>query len=281
MKDLEPIWDGESGPIYPLALKDGGAVVDGNTVVVEIDVYDADGTFIAKRAGLPVSPKSGGIVNLSFLGRETDWDGLGRDLILRPKVYAAVSPLGAPAANLLLTSSFDTDGDANGIADNWALVGAKTATWAMNVDSPWPPVIFGSSQLVQHATTVEPDYIQQAMAVTLVPGDRISFGVWHRSDGVGGVSADTHAMFYFPGAQAAQFTRFSVGTNDWYFSTGMYIVTTNETAMTLGLAARRWRTSTTTLSRSKGSGECSRARRTGSRYGRGSAQPSPRIKSRA
>lgn len=245
MRELAPIPDGDTGPIYPFRLRDSSGDVDLAAIAVEFFVYDEDGTLVARRVGRPVSPKSGGVLQLMLLGKETDWDGAGRGLILKPKIYGAVTPAGAWATNLLLNPSFDTDANADGIADSWALQGAKTATWAVASDDPWPPSIFGNYQLVAHATIspLDPDYIQQAPTVSLSVGDRLSVGCWHRilgvtSDAVGGVKNNNHAIFFRCGAQADTFAQFEIGTRDWYFITGSVVTPTAEAAATVGIDSR-------------------------------------------
>jgi len=237
-KDLSPIWNGETGQVYRFQLKDSGAVLDTSACAVEFYVYDDAGTLLTRRAGIPVSPKSGGLVDLSLLGREIDWPA-EKHLILKPKIYVAVSPTGAVATNLLSTPSFDTDGDANGIADNWSLQGALTATWALVTDDPYPPVIFGSAQRVKHAGLADPDYIQQNPAVTLAVGDRLSAGVWARHTGTAGAAAsDTHALFFRRNGGSNTYVRFQVTERDWYFVQGTLTVDSAQSSAFMGIDAR-------------------------------------------
>jgi len=238
MRDLPGFHDGDTGPVYRFRAKDDGSAVDQSIVAVEMYVYDNAGTLLARRAALPVSPKSSGFLDLMLLGRECDWLGLGKDLVLKPKVYALVAPDGSAATNLLLNPSFDTDAGADGVADSWAMQGAKVATWAILNDDPFPPVIFGSTQRVKHAGLVDTDYILQTAAATIAAGDRYSFGVWHRSDGVGGTPADTHAIVAKLGASTPVVSRFRVGTNDWYFVTGSVYATQAETSWSLWVDGR-------------------------------------------
>jgi hypothetical protein len=238
MKDLTPIWDGETGSVYRFQLRDGATIVDQAACAVEFYVYDEAGTFLSRRAGVPVSPKSGGYVDLSLLGREIDWMG-EKNLILKPKIYMAVSPTGSPASNLLLTPSFDTDGDADGIADNWALQGAKTATWALTSDDTFPPVLFGSAQRVKHAGLADPDFVQQAPAVTLAVGDRLSAGVWARHTGTAGAGkSNGHALFFKRNAGTSTFVQFEVTERDWYFVYGSLTVDVAQSSAVMGIDAR-------------------------------------------
>ena len=106
MIDLVSMDDGISGPIYRFTCKDAGVVIDQSSCAVEAWVYDEAGTLLTRRVCLPVSPKSTGQVDLMLLGRESDWDGLGKTLVVKPKIWAAVAPGGTAATNLLLNPSF-------------------------------------------------------------------------------------------------------------------------------------------------------------------------------
>jgi len=99
------LWDGDCGPVLRFTLKDDGTVVDQNACAVEVYVYDEDQTLLARRVGIPVSPKTDGKIDLLFLGRECDADGAGRSLILKPKIYFAASPTGTAATNVLANAS--------------------------------------------------------------------------------------------------------------------------------------------------------------------------------
>lgn len=245
MRELQPFYDGDTGPIYPFRLKDSTGLVDLSAIAVEMYVYDESGTFIARRAGLPVSPKANGVLNLMLLGRECDWDGVGRNLIVKPKIYGAISPTGTWATNLLVNPSFDAATGTNParLPDNWTLVGARTAVWDNYSNDPWPPAISGTFQLVNHASLADPDYIQQQPAVSMNPGDRLSVGCWHRILGIpghaaGGVKNNNHGLFFRHGAQANTVAQFEIATRDWYFVTGSVVTPTVESGVTLGIDGR-------------------------------------------
>jgi hypothetical protein len=245
VKDLPALYDGDTGPIYRFKFKDGASVMDLSSIAVEFYVYDSAGNFLVRRAGLPVSPKSGGQIDLMLLGRETDWDGAGATLVLKPKIYAAVSPTGAAATNLLVNPSFDlaTGTVPARLPDSWTLVGARTATWDNYANDAWPPSIFGTFQLCNHAALTDPDYIQQQPAISLAIGDRLSVGVWHRingnpSDASGGVKNNNHAIFFRCGTQANSIVQFEVGNADWYFASGSVVTPTVESACTFGIDGR-------------------------------------------
>lgn len=247
MKNLPEIWDGDDWPIYPFRFRDDINVTDMSLVAVEFYIYDRDGTFLARRPGTVVDPKSSGVVNLMLLSRDTDWDGYGRTLIIKPKVYMALSAAGGPAVNLLQNSSFD---DATGslparIATGWTRVGVQTATWDNYRWDPWPPAIFGNFQLVTHGSIspLEPDYIQQEPSVIINPGDRLSVGCWHRVDGdianaVGGAKNDNQAIFYRCGSQTNSHVQLEASTADWYFAKGSVVTSSAESTICMGLDAR-------------------------------------------
>jgi hypothetical protein len=246
MRNLTPTWDGDEGPVYQFRIRNGSSALDTSIAAVEFYIYDQYGTFVARRAGLPMSPKSSGVVNLMLLGRETDWDGAGRTLILKPKVYAAVNSDGLPSSNLLINPSFDT---ASGslparIATGWNLGGARTAIWDSYANDAFPPTIFGNFQLVNHPTISDPDYIQQGPSVSLAAGDRLSVGCWHRfhapegTQVAGGVKNDNHGIFFRCGSQQNSHVQFEIVTSDWYFASGSVVTPTAETVAVMGIDGR-------------------------------------------
>jgi hypothetical protein len=238
MRDLDPVYDGEPGPIRRFQLDDGGSPVDLNMAAVEIYVYDKEDNFIARRVGVPVSPKTDGYVDLMFLGREIDWDGAGKELVLRPKIYAAIDPNGDPATNVLLNSSFDTDSNADGVPDNWSLQGVSAATWQVRTDDPYPSVIFGGALRTFHGSLGQSDYIQQSANVTLAAGDPLSVGCWHRVTGTTQSEGDQHAIFFRRNLGANSYARFRATARDWYFVTGTLIVDVAQSSALCGVDAR-------------------------------------------
>lgn len=238
MKDLEPIFDGDHGPIIQMTLKDQGILRDTTAMAIEVKIEDGNKQLITTVPAILESPKANGIVTIYLPGKATDWSGLGANLLLTPKYYMATDAIGNPATNLLLNPSFDVDANVNGIADSWTLTGAQTAQWSVIGTDVAPPVIFGLVQRTEHATTSEPDFLSQTAAVSLVAGDRISAGVWHRTDGTGGSAGNTHALLLRPGAQADTAFQFRVGTNEWYFTYGTVVVATTEANATTTVDCR-------------------------------------------
>jgi len=239
MIDLVSMDDGISGPIYRFTCKDAGVVIDQSSCAVEAWVYDEAGTLLTRRVCLPVSPKSTGQVDLMLLGRESDWDGLGKTLVVKPKIWAAVAPGGTAATNLLLNPSFDTDADVDGVADSWSLQGAKTATWAVVSDDPYPPVVFGSAQRTFHAALGQADFIQQSPSVTLNVGDILSVGCWHRCTGTPGAAEnDSHAIFFRRNGGTNGIARFRVTEKDWYFVRGALVVDSAQSSAVVGVDLR-------------------------------------------
>ncbi len=239
-RELAPIWEG-AHPVYRFRIRDGLGWRDMASAAVEVYIEDADtGASLGMRPGVIISPKVDGYVDIVLRGKETDFGGLGGRIALIPRIYYATGLDGTPAANLLLNPSFDTDSVApTGIADNWSLIGAQTAVWAVYANDSAPPSIFGNFQLVGHPSTSDPDYIQQSFSgQSIAVGDQYSSGVWHRTDGIGGTLGDTHAIFFRTGANANSIVRFKVGSNDWYFSTGTLVSPTAETTCAMGLDGR-------------------------------------------
>jgi len=242
VRRLPPVWDGDQGPIMRFPVRDGANLRDLATATVEVYIENAqDGTRIGMRPGYIVGTKASGAVDVMLKGAETDWGGLGAEIVLIPRFYYAqtMAAAGAPATNLLANASFDTDGNADGVADSWSLQGAKTATWAVGTDDPAPPVIYGAYQAVTHAALTDPDYIQQVLAPTLAPGDVLSVGCWHRSyGGAGEAASNGHALFFHLGATANSYAQLRVGDNDWYFTIGSVTADAAYVAATMGIDLR-------------------------------------------
>lgn len=242
MKELNPVLDGDQGPIIRFTLNDVSGARDMSTAAVEVYIEDNNRNLLGIRPGVIVSKTDAtlkGKVDVLLKGKETDWDGLGKDIVLVPKIYYAQAMDGVtPATNLLLNPSFDTDTNADGIPDSWGLQGTKTATWSIGTDDPAPPVISVARLLTKHATTSEPDYIQQALTPTVAAGDVFSVGCWHRSSGgAGEAQNDNHAIFFRLGSNSNSFVRFRVGENDWYFSIGSVTADQAYSSAVMGILA--------------------------------------------
>lgn len=245
MRIADPVWDGDQGPIFERVIVDAGAPRDFATAAVEMYIEDEDGLFIARRPCVIQTPKSAGKLRVFWRGLETDWDGGGKTLILKPRFYYATALDGTPATNLLVNPSLDaaTGASPARLPDSWTLVGARTATWDNFATDAAPPSIFGTVQAVSHAGLSDPDYIQQTLAVSLGAGDTLSVGCWHRLDGLasqasGSAKNNTHALFFHCGAQGNSFVQFEIGTQGWYFVTGSVVTPTVETTCVMGIDGR-------------------------------------------
>lgn len=220
MRDLQPIFDGAQGSVRRFTLKDAAAELhDLSTMAVQIKVRDAvTRTTIATLPGICLGTKADGIVDVYIKGRETDWDGAGRELILIPKFYFATAPDRTPATNILANPSFDTG--AGTVADSWT-VGSVLGDmiYSINQDDPAPPVIFGKCQrsyaAIGSTTTA---YLTQSPAGAVVAGDYFSCGVWYRASVAAGgsVVGSEHYMTLLGGANVLK-TNFPVGDTDWTF----------------------------------------------------------------
>lgn len=241
MREFDPIWDGAQGPIFRFSVRDVAGVRDMATAAVELYVEDDDGNPLGMRPGVVISPKVNGEVNVMLKGSETDFAGLGDRLVLVPKFYYATSLAGLPATNLLANPSFDaaTGTPPARLPDGWTLVGARTATWDNYANDPAPPAIFGTFQLVKHATVSEPDYIQQVLSLSAAAGDVLSVGCWHRChSGAGEAANDDHALKFHLGLNADTIQRLRVGSNDWYFTVGSVVADTTFSAATVAIDLR-------------------------------------------
>lgn len=241
MIELPSTWDGATGPVYRFTLKDDGATVDAASAAVEYYVYDEAGTLVSRRPGRLVSPKSGGQVDLQLLGRDVDWAGLGKNLVIKPKLYLATTPDGAAATNLLLNPSFDsaTGTSPNRVPDSWTVVGTPAATYDNHNNFQWPPTIFGTAQYVKHATTADTDYFEQGAAITAVAGDRLSAGIWHRTmPPTGSGDLSKHVLNIRYGALAGASATFPVGAEEWKFYTASTVATAAQSAWTMKIDFR-------------------------------------------
>lgn len=222
LKDIGSIWDGDQGPTVRLELKDSaGAAKDLSNVVVECRIVDEAGTLVASRPGVIVSPKSSGYVDVWLAGRETDWDGAGKVLYVKPRIWIAVTEAGAAATNVLTNPSFDTDGNADGVADNWTKTGSWTAS--MVSDDPMPAAIFGQAQggIIAAGGT---NHIAQTYATAIAAGDIWWSGVWYR----GTVTAGTPSTLIEQGYVQAV----PSGTSNWAFLRSYRVYTASDTAIT-------------------------------------------------
>lgn len=218
--ELKGVRDGDQGPVYRFTIKDGGAVRDTSSVAVEFKIEDQDGAVVSTRPGVLVSPKSGGQVDLYLRGKETDWDGAGKVLILKPKLYYATAPAGTPATNLLLNPSFDTDTTpADGTADSWAFDDTFTGTKSVASDGPAPGVVFGNYQQIDHNVLTDLGNYYQIVSIASVAGDKYSGGFWHRVHDATQAANDLHGfeVHTVPAQTTNPTVRLRVGTSDWYF----------------------------------------------------------------
>lgn len=228
MRDLAATWDGDQGPIYRVRLRNGSAYRDLASAAVAFYIEDQDGTAIATRPGVPApgQAKSDGYVDLMMRGKETDWDGAGKELYAIPMVYYAEAPDRTPATNLLVNPSFDTG--AGTVADNWTQAGTLgPAVYDVRQDDPAPPVIFGKCQRCYVPSAGSTAYLHPTVlpSITISPGDYVSGGVWLRAKLDAGASITNYGagggyfLRIFP-AQPEQASNFLVsGDTDWRFET--------------------------------------------------------------
>lgn len=242
MRIIQTGWDGAQGPIIRLNLRDLGVARDASFVATEVFVTDANNNRIARRPGSIAGAKSDGTIDILLAGRECDYDGAGGWVWLKPRFIVGVAPDGGTPTQLLLTSGFDVDTNADGIADNWSLQGTKTAAWVVSSDDPAPGVIYqaGQYQSVKHGTLTDPDYIQQGITSNWAIGDPLSVGVWHRCSGpLGNENNVDHAIFYRTGSNSNSSVFLLNRETDWYFAYGTVLSPTVETAMTMGFVNRQ------------------------------------------
>lgn len=224
MKDLEPIQDGDHGPVLQLSLKDQGVVRDLSTMAVEVKIEDENKVLVATVPAVIESPKSAGIVSIYLPGRTTDWEGLGKSLLLTPKYYLATDKSGNPATNLLVNPSFDTDTTpANGLADGWS--NNVGGVYTVEAAGQAPPSIFGNTQKVVIVSGVGIDAVDQAVTSACVAGDKYGFGVWYRVSGVSGAKDNNNAYKIVPDTSPVDdaLVQFEVGTHDWSFIYGSMV----------------------------------------------------------
>lgn len=240
MRNAEAMWDGDQGPIFERVIMDGDSPRDFASAAAEMWIEDEDGNLVARRAAVVSSTKASGKVRVYFRGLETDWDGLGRNLILKPRYYYATAPDGTPATNLLSNASFDVDATpADGIADGWLVVGSSAGiTFAIAANDPAPPSIFGNFQSVSHAGAATGFLAQSVTSPATAVGETWSFGSWVRGSAVSGsVDASNAVVMESVGgtAESASF-QLPVGEWDWTFANGsLKILFPGHTALRLGL----------------------------------------------
>ena len=236
MRALHPIYDGDQGPGYRFHL-DLGSGFDLTNAAVVCYLTDSAGTNIASRPGVIYGAKSDRYVDILMRGKETDWDGAGKELFLIPRVYKAMASDRTAATNLLVNPSFDTG--VGTVADSWTQGGTLSdMLYELKQDDPAPPVIFGKAQrsyaTVGGATTA---FLSQAPSVTLVPGDVVSGGVWYRAkvDTGGSVAGAEHYVQVHTGAELVQ-TAFPAADSDWTFVTATAPIATAASASAFKLA---------------------------------------------
>ena len=219
MRDLHAIWDGDQGPVFRFRLRDGSGYRDLSSAAVECYIADSSGTSIGMRPGVVISPKTDGHVDVLMRGKETDWDGLGKDLYLVPRVYYATAADGTAATNLLLNPSFDTG--AGTVADNWTQLGTLGSTvFALVSDDPAPPVIFGKAQRCYVPSAGSSAYLNQQVTSTIAAGDYISTGVWVRAKLDSGAALQGEPGYKIEVSNSGiekTTTYIAAGTCDWTF----------------------------------------------------------------
>jgi len=197
MKNLLACWDGDSYPVYRFRLLDAGVVRDLTACAVWFDVWKA-GTFLVRRPGTLVAPKTGGLVDCFLKGAETDWEGLGADLTVYPVLMAPWTSAGALGTNLLLNPSFDTatGTNPNRVANNWSVIGAQTSEIFDNHQiDPWPPVVAQGGTVQSVGTGATPaTALEQQVAQGTAVGDWVGTGVWVRGDSWDSAASDDSAL---------------------------------------------------------------------------------------
>jgi hypothetical protein len=207
VRELGSVWDGDQGPPIRISLKESsGAAKDLSNAAIECLIVEEDGTLVARRPGVIVSPKSGGLVDIWIKGLETDWDGAGKVLYVKPRIWLAVSPTGTAATNELLNPSFDTDANSDGVADSWVKTGTWTPTFI--TDGPMPAAIFGSAQ--GGAVSATTFILSQAVTTSIAAGDIWMGGVWYR----GSVTSGSVRMRISDGGLVVAMPS---GVSDWVF----------------------------------------------------------------
>lgn len=106
--ELESYWDGDQGPIFRGQALDGLSPHNFAYRVVVLKFEDEDGVLVATRPAVVVGAKSDGTFDVYPRGREFDWYGLGKNLIMKGDIWCAKAPDGTDAPNVLANQSFDT-----------------------------------------------------------------------------------------------------------------------------------------------------------------------------
>ena len=222
------IWDGDT-PVLRFPLKDGTTLKDNSLCAVEFHIMDKKGTtLVARRPGIAVSPRAGGMVDLMLQGDETDWAGLGTTLIVKPIIHVPIDPTGAPhTAQLLSDGSFENLVVPPSSGYNVWFHGGSTSNCFYTRYGPEnglvdtaPPSIYGHYIQVTAGTNATNEYLAQSILGTTVVGHVYSGGVWARGENCQGAPDNTWCAAIYMGAYATlegSYTNFDSGTFNWTF----------------------------------------------------------------
>lgn len=118
--------------------------------------------------------------------------------------------------NYSLGSSFETDVDKNGIADNWTRTGSGLN---YSLDNNKSVVGIGSQKISKSNPTT--DIISQSVGAPIAAGDSFTYSVWVKGEGVSGLKSGSDFGLYIDasgGADPAEYgtsTAAPVGMFDW------------------------------------------------------------------
>lgn len=224
MRALTPCWDGDT-PTYRFPFVAGGLPKDTSTFAIEFYLYDeGTGALIGVRPGIAVSPRSGGKYDLVMEAPDTDEDGAGRVLIVKPVAYVPIQEDGTPATNVLANLSFETDTNADGIPDEWSIGGNGSVASALLTTAPAPNAIWGKCvKLSQISNGSTPRFFCDDTTVGPGPGTLVSAGMWVRTYRITGPAGLDHSLCLSIGGSGTPvdfaFTPLAIGTSKWRFVT--------------------------------------------------------------
>lgn len=238
IKFLPEFYDGATLPVLRFKLQDAGGARSTLGLVVNF-YFVSNGQLIARRPGKLVSPQTGGLVDVYIRGRELDWDGAGKKITVYPRVFAPVGADGSIVSNLLLDPSFESDGNADGVADNWSLTAGSSAAYSLiSSGEPLFSIFGGSQQVVRGGAGT--DSLTQVVATSLVAGDLVTAGVWVRMDDVTGTADGNEGLILaFDGAgETVVQPSFGLGSGDWRFISTGVVATSAHSQATVTLATK-------------------------------------------
>jgi hypothetical protein len=223
MRDMTPIWDGDS-PFFAFPFVSAtGVPKDTSLFAAEFYFFRVDtGALVAVRPGIAKDARAGGILDVPILGSLADWAGGGMELTVKPVLYLMKSEDGAAeAANMLLNVSMETDTDADGLPDEWVRSAGSSATLSRPTNTPAPNSIYGYPLNASQPAASEYLYAVSTGAAP-VAGELFSAGVWARTYNTSGAQGSDFALMLAQGSGGTleyDYVPFPVTTTNWRFHT--------------------------------------------------------------